>query len=86
MYGQRPEGCLNAKFPELVENLVGRPEGCAAIHKGRLKKWPGGHLVKEKRKVLPLGRNNQPPQNVGGLSIWRAAWQERSWGSWWMKS
>lgn len=40
--------------------MVGRPGGCAAVHKGRLEKWAGGHLVKEKCKVLPLGRNNQP--------------------------
>lgn len=40
--------------------MVGRPGGCAAIHKGRLEKWAGGNLVKEKCKVLPLGRNNQP--------------------------
>lgn len=83
-------GCTFSEFAAdtNLKGLADMPEGCAAIQRdhNKLEKWADGDLTKfnkEKCKVLRLGRNNPIYLNRLRLSISQAAWQKRTYRSWW---
>jgi len=55
----------------------------------RLEKWPNRNLIKfnkEKCKILHLERNHHRHYYILGDPSWKAAWQKKTWESWWVPS
>ncbi|KAM9591200.1 putative nicotine oxidoreductase isoform 2-T3 [Morphnus guianensis] len=86
--------CTPSQFADDTKlgEVADTPEGHAAIQRDldKLENWADRNLMhfnKGKCQVLHLRRDNPMHQyTCWGLPSWKAAWQRRTWGSWWTPS